>query len=583
MNPQLLIDYTALQLSGIFKTWSDEELLQKYNVIKEYSEALEVDKKRKLKEKRLKYKEKPFVKELAREKLINFCTYTKDDYEVNDHHEIVAEYLDLWVQKKIKKLIIVEPPRHGKSEQSSRRLPAKILGNNPNAKIINVAHTASLARSFNRNVQRIIDSDSYQELFPNTKLHSKGLKTAVRGSNLRNSDMFEIVDHEGYYCSSGIDSNVVGKGADYLILDDLVKGVKEAFSKVTQKFIWEQYQASLSTRLEKDGSILILTTRWNENDLVGKLLREEGDEWVVLSFPLIKDTPLNHNDYDFREEGEVLWENKYNLEFALKIRENTSRYWWASLWQGKPVPEGGSVIKEDWFGRYDRLPDKKEWIRVVQSWDTAFEVGEENDYSVCSTWLETKTRYYLLHVWRKRVTFPELKKQVPILYEKFKPPGEIGMEVIIEQKSSGHSLIQEMRTTHIPVKAIKVDRSKKIRLEAASPTIEAGKVLLPYDAPWLADFEEEIVQGLHGVHDDQIDTMTQAINHMKGNANYEDFLARLDEAAKEVVSGSLYDRVKDGDWAHIQGIDENDEQVLDWDKQAEEEENAYERVMKGHF
>jgi len=573
-------------MSSIIKGSSDQDLLDLYDKIYEQRTALERQQKAEDKAYAESRRSHTFSRTLAKEKLLQFATYTKDDYEINEHHELVAFYLDLWRAGIIPKLIINQPPQTGKSELASRRLPALILGHDPDAKIMNITYGATLARDFNNDVQRIIDSDHYRELFPETKLPSSANARLDGRTYKRNSEIFEILGHTGSYASWGIDGAITGKGATHLILDDLIKGAREAFSKVSRDFVWNTYQSTIRPRLAKKGKILFLSTRWHEDDLVGRLLKNEPDQWVVLNFPLIKTTALNDNNYDFRDVGETLWENKTTLEEAVEIRANTSAYWWSSLFQGQPTPEGGSTIKEEWFEeRYETLPPLKDWVRVVQSWDTAFEEKETNDFSVCTVWLETKTRYFLMYVYRARVSFPKLKAKAKELYDKFNPPGGIGMEVLVEKKASGHSLIQELRLGKIPVRAIKVDKGKRIRFEAASPTFESGKVVLPYEAPWLDEYIEELVQGLNGAFDDQIDSTTQAINHMKGAVCLDDFLEEMEKIEEENAESGIYDKIASNDWHFLSDASSQGKAYEhEFDQDEDDPQNAlnnYEKVMKG--
>jgi predicted phage terminase large subunit-like protein len=170
------------------------------------------------------------------------------------------------------------------------------------------------------------------------------------------------------------------------------------------------------------------------------------------------------------------------------------------------------VFKRSWFPSFRECPKP---IRVILSWDTAFKEGEETDYSVCTVWAETDAGYYLLEVWRGRVEYPELKRQAVALDAKWNP--EL---VLIEDKASGQSLIQELRRdTKMPLRAIKVDRDKKSRAHAVTGLIEAGRVYLPERAPWVADFLDEVCAFDQGSHDDQVDSMTQALNYLRHHRN----------------------------------------------------------------
>lgn len=569
------IDRESIILAEELKNLTNEELSEVYDEALHYSEGFNLLLQQYEQEEVEEVRTKPFAKELARNYLINFTTYTFPGYYVNDHHEIVAEYLDKFVKKEIKHLIIVEPPRHGKTEQVSRRLPAYIFGKNPDAHIIATTYGASLSRRNNRDVQRIMDSPAYQELFPNVQLSNKNIRTVAHGNYLRNSDLFEVVGYEGSYTCSGIDGSIGGMGADFGLLDDPFKNAKEAYSKVRRDVVWEFYISTFLPRLEKDGSQLITTTRWHEDDLVGRLIEqdgtvEQGGKWTVLYFPAVKETSLNHNDYDLRDEGEILWESKYNVEALTNIWETLGEYWWNALYQGRPSPEGGGILKADWFQYYEALPDPSTWLRVIQSYDTAFEEKETNDYNVCSTWIETKDhKLYLWNIWRERAEFPKLKRMAKELYDKYNPS-----LILIEKKASGHSLIQELRTLRLPVKAIQVDISKTLRASVASPTIQAGNVYLPLDASWLTDLLIEVVAFPNGAFDDQVDSIIQAINYMKGNS-FEQFVKVLEAVSDQTTGRTSYGLVKEEDWEKFGGNNGSKGNTI------EDHLNVYEKVAQG--
>ena len=241
---------------------------------------------------------------------------------MNWHHRLLCEYLDDFTKKKIRRLMVFMPPRHGKSELVSRKLPAYIFGCNPDANIISTSYSADLAQRMNRDVQRIIDSPAYGELFPETKLFGKNIRT-VTGHALRNSDIFEIVGHRGSYRGAGVGGGITGMGGDYIIIDDPIKNREEANSSTYRKKLWEWYTSTLYTRQEKEGSILITLTRWHEDDLAGRLLElaekdPQADQWEVLLLPAVAEKERHPRDP--RQEGEALWPGKYPIDELMKIK-----------------------------------------------------------------------------------------------------------------------------------------------------------------------------------------------------------------------------------------------------------------------
>jgi hypothetical protein len=199
----------------------------------------------------------------ARESILDFTTYTYPGYEVNWHHQLICEHLDRFATQRDQRLMVFVQPRSGKSELVSRRLPAFLLGRDPDAAIIAASYGADLARRMNRDVQRIIDDEAYRRLFPGTTLTGKNVRSDAHGSYLRNSDMFEVVGRKGYYMGVGVGSAVTGMGGRYLLMDDPVKNRKEANSATYRQSIWEWYTSTFYTRLAPGGNILLTVTRWH--------------------------------------------------------------------------------------------------------------------------------------------------------------------------------------------------------------------------------------------------------------------------------------------------------------------------------
>ena len=476
----------------------------------------------------------------ARLSLLEFTAYTKKDYEVNWHHRTLCKYLDRFIAGDIKRLIVIMPPRHGKSELVSRRLPAYIYGKNPDAKIIACSYSADLARMMNRDCQRIMDGLEYQKLFPETQLFGKNIRTVAHGTALRNSEIFEIVDKAGQYRAAGVGGGITGMGADYAIIDDPIKNQAEADSEVFRNNVWDWYTSTLYTRLEKDDHVLLTLTRWHEDDLAGRLLEQmrtdpEADKWVVLHFPAMKIKDLDHSE-DPRKLGEPLWPGKYDLARLKKIKATAGSYVWNSLYQGTPTGDGGNIFKRKDFRWYKVLPKYRG--RIIQSWDTAFKDKEQNDYSVCVTWLESELGYYVLNVFRERLEFPELIKTMKTLFKKWNPDG-----VFVEDKASGQSAVQTIkRKTKIPIIPRSVDGDKVARAKAQTPHVEAGNVYLPEDGAvedteWVHDFLKELTSFPNSKFDDQVDGFTIGLKELTdGEGTWEE------EAGYGTTMASDYER-----------------------------------------
>jgi hypothetical protein len=272
-----------------------------------------------------------------------FVRYTKPDYEFNWHHQLLIAHLQKFAEGKIKKLMVFMPPQHGKSELTSRRLPAYLLGINPKLKLIGCSYSGGLAASFNRDVQRIIDSEEYADIFPETYLNQSNVRTAAQGSYLRNSDKFETVGHRGFYKSVGVGGGLTGTPADIGIIDDPVKDAVEAESQTYRARVWDWFTQVFMTRLHNASQIIVTQTRWNLDDLSGRILKymNNDNSWTVLSLPAICEGDINPNDP--RQLGEALWGQKHSLERLLEIKSANPRAFHA-LYQQDPKPfEGGLV------------------------------------------------------------------------------------------------------------------------------------------------------------------------------------------------------------------------------------------------
>ncbi len=288
-------------------------------------------------------------REIARRDFLSFVQYTKEDYRANWHHELLAKKLDDFVEGKIKRLMVFMPPQHGKSQLTSRHLPAYLLGRNPKLKIVGCSYSAVLAQSFNREVQRIIDDEKFYELFPETYLNASSVRPNSRdeimGIHLRNADMFETVGHRGYYKSVGVGGALTGSSVDVAIIDDPIKDAVEAGSMTYRARLWDWFTSVLMTRVLNHTQIMLTMTRWNEDDLAGRILRNlnKKGQWDVLVLPAIRVS--ESNDLDPRELGEALWPEQKGLERLEEERQAQPRVFHA-MYQQDPRPfEGGLVYK----------------------------------------------------------------------------------------------------------------------------------------------------------------------------------------------------------------------------------------------
>lgn len=277
--------------------------------------------------------------EKAKEDLIDFTKWTFPNYEISDHHRRYANALDKFSSGEIKNLMVFMPPQHGKSELCSRRLPAKLLGDNPELRIALASYNHSFASKFNRDVQRIIDSEEYKQVYLDTRLTAKGFKTD--GNWLRNSEEFEVVNHRGSFITVGVGGGLTGRPVDIGIIDDPYKDAADAWSPTIRQNVQDWYDTVFKTRLHNESQQLITLTRWHQDDLAGTILKREPEKWHVVIFPAIKIGEPTEEDP--RQEGEALWESKHSLERLLAIKEQNSHVF-ESMYQQNPKPAEGLLF-----------------------------------------------------------------------------------------------------------------------------------------------------------------------------------------------------------------------------------------------
>lgn len=468
--------------------------------------------------------------EQARESLMGYTLYTNPTYETGWFNELLCAELDQFLldvaDGKSPRLMIFAPPRSGKSELASRRLPAYTMGKYPNWNIIAASYASPLAFKMSRDTQRIVKSEQHVDVFPDAQMGT--LKSDARTS----VDEWETIKADGSlaggtYRAAGVGGGITGQGMNIGIIDDPAKDYKEASSPAYQETVIDWYETTFYTRRDpKVNGIIIILTRWHKNDLAGQLLeraREGGEEFRVVSFPMEWDSDvperheLNGDTYTLRQPGEILFPERMPQGFVDQCKASGSLTWNA-LYQQRPTAKGGSLIKSEWFGEYDILP-KLKYSYIIG--DTAQKTKERNDFSVFEHWgLGNDGYLYLIDMIRGKWESDELKKRCVAFWQKAKHiHGLSCRKLMVEDKASGTGLIQQIRKSTkplIPVMAIQRNTDKLTRFMDVQGYIESGYVKLPKDAPWLNDFlaECEGLQSDFKTHDDQIDPMIDAIDQM---------------------------------------------------------------------
>ena len=421
---------------------------------------------------------------------------------LNWHIAAMAYQLDQIRLGKSRRLVITIPPRHLKSIVVSVALPAFLLGHDPTLKIVCVSYSNDLATKHASDFRAILGSDWYRRIFPTMKI-----------SPAKNTEFETLTTMRGYRFATSTGGTLTGRGGDIIILDDAMSP-KQAASEAMRTQVTRWYQTTLLSRRNSkvDGVIVHVAQRLHTEDLVGHVLEQGG--WKHLNIPALADRyeriPLGEGKYHRRKPDEVLdtvREPRHILD-EIKAEMGTSEF--SSQYLQQPIPREGNIIKREWLRDYDFLPLHLATDRMVISWDTAMKVSGNSDYSVATVWLIQKEVYSLLEVKRGRYDFPELKRVAKELKAKYP-----GATILIEDKGSGTSLIQELRKEQIPVIAVTPDGDKDSRLYSCQPEFESGAVLFPREALWKSELIDELLGFPSARHDDQVDSLSQAIRWNK--------------------------------------------------------------------
>jgi predicted phage terminase large subunit-like protein len=432
-----------------------------------------------------------------------FATVSPGDaFSANWHIHAMCDRLSKVVSGEVKRQIISIPPRHLKSICASVALPAFILGHNPTRRIICVSYSQELAVKHANDCRSVMNSDWYQRIFPGTRIDpAKDKETEV------------MTTKRGFRLSTSVGGTLTGRGGNLIIIDDPIKPA-DAMSDTTRERLIEWYGTTLMSRLDnkENDAIILVMQRLHVGDLAGHLLDLGG--WHHLNLPAIAEIEekieIAPGRYHTRKVGDLLHPERESQATLLAIKAGMGSAAFSAQYQQSPVPPGGHMISWDWFKWYD--PNDLTIDEIVISWDTAMKATELSDYSVGTVWAVRGDLYYLLDLVRVRLDFPALKRKVIELYDRW--AGYQKPTILIEDAGSGTSLIQELYGHDIPSVPIRAEGDKVMRMSAQNAKIEAGAVHLPRRAPWLDDLKSELLAFPLGLHDDQVDSISQALNWM---------------------------------------------------------------------
>ncbi len=421
----------------------------------------------------------------------------------NWHVDAIAYHLDRIANGHAKRLNVNLPPRNGKSNIITISWVAWMLGRDPSLNFVCVSYSNELSAKFARECLSIMQSDWYRDIFPRTIISARrsasyDFETSAGGGRLATS----------------VTGTLTGRGGDIIILDDVIKP-EEANSETTRNAVNDWYQSTLASRLndKESGAIICVMQRLHQFDLSGILLEAGG--WDHLSLPAVAPEdatiPLTRGRFYQRKAGDILHAARESRVVLDELRASMGSSAFAAQYLQDPIPAQGNVFKADWLKTYPSDFDWQAYGEIVQSWDTGIKAGQNNDWSVCLTALVRQRQIYLLHVWRGRVEFPDLKRKAIELAREHGPK-----TLLIEDKASGQQLIQTLRSESpqgvpLPI-ACTPELDKFSRAQGVSSIVEAGQLSLPVEAPWLGDFKSELLAFPNGRHDDQVDALSQLLD-----------------------------------------------------------------------
>jgi len=493
-------------------------------------------------------------RELARRHLVDFSEYIAPYYRASRHHYLAGEYLELvetYIRTKgasgISRLLILEPPRHGKSEQASRHFPAWVLGRMPDTRVIVTSYSGDLATKFSRATRDIVDSDRYRAVFGGLSSVDAPVELSKDSRSVQAWDL--AAPHRGGLLAAGVGGGIVGSGANLFVVDDPFKNREEAESDAHREKVWDWWTSSAYTRLEDHAAVVGMLTRWHGDDWAGRLLKmmatdPKADQWVVLCLPAIWEPPVVPDDKDFeayqreqllegvwvdkddplgRQPGEALWPDKYSLEDLERIAANLGPYDNAALYQQTPYLRSGSMFKREDFLILETPPKPEEIVMRVRAWDKAgTKKGTGGDYAVgVRMSLTVDDQVVVEHVSRGQYTPMGREKEIlkcakmdaqlngprTIIWHQ-QDPGDAGLTAA---QMTNRMLAKHGHTAHFePMSGDKV-----VRAGPWSSAVEGGQVRL-VRAGWNQAYIDEHVAFPKGKYDDQVDPSAHGYSKLQG-------------------------------------------------------------------
>jgi len=461
--------------------------------------------------------------ELSRRKLMNFSTRVYPGYMETRHHKFIAEILERAVrrEKGWMRIVLHEPPQHGKSLQVSTLFPAFYLGHYPNDPIILTAYNDRHAETFSRRIRNIVNSNEYKTIFPGLTM----------SQDSRSVHRWEFnAPHRGEMVAAGIFGGITGKGARLMVIDDPIKNREEAESELYRGKLIEAWKSTLKTRLHDEAIVIVPVTRWHEKDLSGHLVREEGFRYICL--PALAEK----NDVLGRKEDEALWSYKFPKQMLEDIKNSIGEYNWSALYQGRPSPPAGLMFKREYFDIVDKVPERYEMS--TRYWDLATSDSSGASYTCSIRAYKVDADIYLDSEIRGRWTWPVVRNFI-----KTTALDEKDVMVGIESQGPQKGMIQEIWSDPdligLGIFPVPVSSSKSIRALITVARGEAGRLHLVKGA-WNDGFIQEHIQFPNGENDDRVDVVSGAIKMLGMSVSHVTDLNDYDyeDGGEEVLAGS---------------------------------------------
>ena len=448
-------------------------------------------------------------------------------FQQNWHLEALGYQLKQVRSGGTRRLMINLPPRHLKSLAVSVALPAFLLGHDPTQRVIVASYGSELAVKLANDFRTILTTPWYKAIFPGTRI-----------SRIKNTEYEVVTTRGGFRLATSVDGTLTGRGGDVIIIDDPLKP-SDALSDSKRGHVNEWFRNTVLSRLDDkvNGAIIIVMQRLHDDDLCGSLLKG-SDEWTHLKIPAIarvgEQIQIGDQRHHFRKVRDLLHPEREPIEVLDSMRVQIGPDNFAAQYLQEPVAPEGNMIRREWLRRYERPPARSPSVHVLQSWDTACKSGEDNDWSVCTTWFVIDGKFYLIDVLRGRFVYPTLK-DLAIAHGRLHRP----TTVLIEDSGVGTGLVVELQKGGLPAMAVKVEHNKETRMSIQSGKFASGQVFFPCQAPWLDELEAELFAFPGSRYDDQVDSISQALSYEFRRPFWD---AKSNEGLNRLVTGLAMDQ-----------------------------------------